>query len=449
MSDDSKNLNTSVLKDHLAKESPFFQDLISGREAVWINPGWQPFSSVRDRLGLGEAEIRDASERLLRFAPLIRTLFPETEDRSGLIESDLKEIPGMKRVLAREGGPDDGSRLFLKCDNDLPIAGSVKARGGIYEVLKHAETLAFDSGLLSGPEDDYRKLASEKARSFFSRHNVQVGSTGNLGLSIGIMSAALGFRAIVHMSSDAKQWKKDLLRAHGVQVIEYDGDYGKAVAEGRKLAAGDPAAYFVDDENSKDLFLGYATAAERLRKQLTGEGILTDETHPLFVYVPCGVGGAPGGLTFGLKHVFGDHVHVFFAEPTMAPAMLAGLSTGLHHDVSVQDLGLSGVTEADGLAVSRPSGFVGKLIAPLVSGEMTVKDERLLEFIKVLFTSEGLFIEPSAAAGFRCVSSFQSGEVQAYLTRHGLTNLTDRAAHVVWATGGRLVPAAVRKKLLS
>ncbi|MBP5750083.1 MAG: D-serine ammonia-lyase [Firmicutes bacterium] len=434
----------------LIKKDPVVADLAEAKEVCWVNPRKAPFAEAKDSLAFGPEDIAEASKRLQKFAPLLMEIFPETAATKGIIESPLTEIPAMKALLKEKYDADlGGGRLFLKRDSDLAVAGSIKARGGFYDVLKHTEDLAIEGGFLDGPDDDPMKLALPEARAFFAQHKVQVASTGNLGISIGMMSAYLGYQAIVHMSADAKQWKKDYLRAHGVTVVEYAGDYGKAITEGRALSDADPDSYFVDDENSKELFMGYAVAAERLKKQLEEAGVTVDADHPLFVTIPCGVGGAPGGVAFGLKQIYGDDVHIFFAEPTQACCMVLGMATDLHNRICVQDIGLSGKTHADGLAVGRASSLVGKIMQPLLAGEVTLDDWRLYDYMRDLKDSEDLFIEPSSCAAFHGpVMLAKASELRSWLYESGLIGKMDNASHIVWATGGKLVPEEARKAFM-
>ncbi len=413
-----------------------------GREVFYQNRRLTPCKDVLPSLPYSFKDVRDAERRLARFAPLIARLFPETEQEGGIIESPLRSAPRLKQAVERESASSDIGRLLIKLDSDLPIAGSVKARGGIYEVLFHTEKLALEHGLISGA-DDYSRLAEH--RDFFSNYTVQVGSTGNLGLSIGISASAIGFKTIVHMSADAKEWKKALLRSHCVTVIEYDGDYTEAVNRGRALSDADEKSYFVDDENSLALFMGYAVAALRLKRQLDERGITVDEEHPLFVYLPCGVGGAPGGITFGLKLIFGDNAHCFFIEPVNAPCMLTALISGECEHIS--KYGLSGKTDADGLAVGTASKLVFDTVGRLIDGEITFADERLAPLVRLVYDSEQLFIEPSSAGALHGLSELvkanKFGKLSADISaRFALST------HILWATGGGLVPDEERKKYL-
>ncbi|EKO3841830.1 D-serine ammonia-lyase [Vibrio harveyi] len=424
----------------LVAEFPLVERLIGLEEVVWFNPNITTLEEGLPYVGLGAANIKDASERLKRFAPYLVKAFPETAASNGIIESNVVDIDKMKSCLEAQYGTQILGRLMLKKDSHLPISGSIKARGGIYEVLTHAEKLAIEAGLLS-ESDDYSKLFSEEFRQFFQQYSIAVGSTGNLGMSIGIMSAKLGFSVSVHMSADAREWKKNKLRSHGVNVVEYEQDYGVAVEQGRKEAEKDPTCFFIDDENSQTLFLGYSVAGERLKQQFDDMGIIVDAEHPLFVYLPCGVGGGPGGVAFGLKMAFGDHVHCIFAEPTHSPCMLLGVHTGLHDDIAVQDLGIDNITAADGLAVGRASGFVGRAMERLLDGYYTMTDERMYHHLGELSEQEDIRLEPSALAGI--MGAVHVSQDQVYQARMQFSeDKMKNAIHLVWATGGGMVPEA-------
>lgn len=405
---------------------------------LWGNPEYAPGVTIPDGSSITLDNIADAGARLRRFAPLLSRLFPELAAAEGLIESPLLPLPG---PAIADGCPAAGLGTFwIKADHQLPVAGSIKARGGFHEVLEFAESVALKHGLVPDGAS-YEILAEPAARACFAQYEIAVGSTGNLGLSIGILSAALGFRATAHMSCEAKQWKKDKLRRHGVTVHEYEGDYGEAVRMGRELASRDPKAHFVDDEHSASLFSGYAVAASRLQGQLAAQGIAVDAGHPLFVYLPCGVGGAPGGVTFGLKQVFGPNVHVFFVEPADSSCFLTRMRHPDRPDISIYDVGQRNRTIADGLAVPRASELAYPLMRPLLAGIATASDARLYADLWRLHEYAGMRVEPSAAAslsGLRALLASPAG--QDWLQRRGLTRHLPRAAHIAWTTGGLFVP---------
>lgn len=415
------------------QQFPLLTAITDFQPVFWLNPKLKKMAEI-GQLAVTKEDMQEAEDLWHRFAPFLAKAFPETAPAGGIIESPLKEITNTKKSLGNFYNAEIPGKLLLKCDNELPVAGSIKARGGFYEVLHHAEQLALDNGMIT-KQDDYSKFATEEFKEFFSRYSIGVGSTGNLGLSIGIISAKLGFTVSVYMSADAKGWKKDLLRGKGAIVHEFAGDFGEAILEGRQQTKEDPLAYFVDDENSRHLFLGYSTAAFRVKKQLDDMKIQVDAEHPLLVYLPCGVGGSPGGITFGLKQIYGDSVHCFYVEPTHSPSVLVGLMTGEKEKVCVQDFGIDNRTEGDGLAVGRPSSFASSISEGLTSGIYTLEDDELFRLLAILADGDDIFVEPSAASALLGPVKISNTD---YLSARGLD--AEKVTHIAWSTGGALVP---------
>lgn len=128
--------------------------------------------------------------------------------------------------------------------------------------------------------------------------------------------------------------------------------------------------------------------------------------------------------------------------------MLLGVHTGLHDQISVNDIGIDNVTAADGLAVGRASGFVGRAMQQLIDGYYTIHDERLYELIALLNQTENIQLEPSAVAGMMGPYYVQTSPD--YLALHQFTaEQLQQVTHVIWVTGGGMVPPDEMQKYLS
>lgn len=430
-------------------ETEILQSIRKQKEIFWINPNLKETELANEQTRYSMATVQDVEDRLQRFASYFRLVFPETEKNDGLLESEITKLNGMTNWLEEQYDQELPGNLYLKRDDLLPISGTIKSRGAIYEVLKYAETLALDAGVLESTEMDYEIFASEDFRLFFSDYNITVGTTGNLGISVGAMGRALGFEVTVHMSADARQWKKDYLRERGVEVVEHSTNFSKAVEIARYESNNNPNSYFVDDEHSEELFLGYTVGGYRMKQQLADEGIQVDEDHPLFVYLPCGIGGSPSGITFGLKQAFGDNVHCFFAEPTKMPSLLIGLGTQLFDKIAVDDIGLGSLTVADGLAVPRTSALVAKIMDHYFSGSYTLTDETFQAVLTNLYDQEEIFLEPAAVAGLPGpFKLLRSADGRNYVKDHQLEDKLENATHIAWGTGGSMVPEKERQEFI-
>ena len=426
---------------------PARDDVLAGRPALWLNPNLKANGIADQSLPIRAAQVKEAEENWQLLAPVLETCFPELKASKGRIQSKLIEAEDLRGALGY--GTSEYGRVFVKADGDLPVAGSIKARGGVYEVFMHAKKMAEKRGILT-PGGDITVLVGDQARALFAQHTIAVGSTGNLGLSVGIAARALGFRAVVHMSSDAKQWKVDRLTRLGVEVVQHKADYTTAVEHARIDAEGDPNIYFVDDERSEMLFFGYSAAASELAVQLKEQGVTIDEDHPLFIYLPCGIGGAPGGAAYGLKAIFGDAAHAFFVEPVQSPCALVHMMSGSKELISVYDVGLTNRTEADGMAVARMSEFVADVMKPMLSGVFTVDDDDLFRWLWKAQTTQAIRLEPSATAGFAGPEFIvNSNQGRAYQEAHGLSNKLAQATHVIWTTGGAFVPEEQFKEFMA
>lgn len=199
-------------------------------------------------------------------------------------------------------------------------------------------------------------------------------TSGNTGIGLAALSAAMGYRAIITMPDTMSVERQKLMRAYGAEVVLTDGKLGMngAIAKAEELAkeidGAIVAGQFVNPANPA---AHYATTGPEIWAD-------TDGTVDIFV-AGAGTGGTVSGTGRYLKEQ-NPNVKVVAIEPATS-AILSGGTAGAH--------GLQGIG----------AGFVPEILDTNVIDEiMPVTDEAAYEAVRALARLEGVLVGISSGA---------------------------------------------------
>lgn len=346
----------------------------------------------------------------------------------------------------------------------LPVDGPPVTLGEGWTALATASNLGEDLGVtLSLKLEDANPTGATKDRgtavvATYARERsydtLACASTGNAAASTAAYAAHGGLSCSLFVPGQLPEPKAIQPLVYGADIHRIEGVYGDAVERCRQV---------VNEHNWVDRSAGaspYAPAGARtlgfeLAEQTSGYGDRDETTTarqnemgvPEWVVVPVGNGGTIAGVWEGFQTFF-DLGYVE-ATPRMLGVQAADVST-IHdafqtgrdtadsgNDSHGNDTGDSGQTEttatttttcADSIAVSRPHHRREACAALAESGgdSVTVSDAAILESIRRLGRTEGVFAEPASASVVAGIETARES---------GIIDAGDRVVAVITGTG--------------
>lgn len=346
---------------------------------------------------------------LWRFGPLLP--IQVTGDHPAWTVGNTPLLPADR--LARHLGL---KRLLLKDDTGLPSA-SLKDRAAVVAIAR-AVQLGLD--------------------------HIACASTGNAAASLAVLAARAGLSTTIFVPKAAPKAKMAQLILHGATVVPVDGTYDQAFDHSLILMK-ENGWYSRNCAHNPLLVEGKKTVALEMALTLTDGFCAGDAALPDVVLVPVGDGCIVSSVAkaFLELHALGlirRVPRVIGVQSSGSDALAAAWARRGNEALSLQGpeilsevVPVQPDTIADSISVGLPRNRVKawKMVASTGGGFLSVPDETIVEAIRLLAATAGLFAEPSGAAGLAGVVAAQEkgwiegGESVAVLvTGHGLKDPT-------------------------
>lgn len=199
-------------------------------------------------------------------------------------------------------------------------------------------------------------------------------TSGNTGIGLAALAAALGYRAVIVMPDSMSPERVKLIAAYGAEVVLTPGAEGMsgAVAKAEEISARSPGSIVAGQFSNP--------ANPRAHYETTGPEIWRDTDVRVAAFV-CGVG--TGGTITGVGRYLKEQdpaVRVIAMEPASSPLLSEGRA-GAH---AIQGIGANFVPEA--------------LDTSVYDEVVTVTDEDALAAMRELARTEGLLCGVSSGA---------------------------------------------------
>jgi len=222
---------------------------------------------------------------------------------------------------------------------------------------------------------------------------ISCSSTGNAASSLAGNAAKMGLETVIFVPERAPLGKLSQLVNFGSKLVKIKGDY-KDTFEASKAVINKFNLYNRNAAINPHLVEGKKTVALEISEQL-------DFTNIDNVFVSVGDGCTVYGVYKGFYDL--KELGIIDTIPKIIGVQSEGCSP--FYDAYIENRELQETDEdtiADSIAVGIPRNPIKGLKAIYKSNGffMTVSDEEILEAMKELASSEGIFSEPAAAASF-------------------------------------------------
>ncbi len=219
-----------------------------------------------------------------------------------------------------------------------------------------------------------------------SKDPVVCASAGNFGQAIAYAGRRRGIPVIVYVAENANPLKIERMRALGAEVRLHGADFDAAKDESRRFA----------DENGLRLAVDSLDVETAEGAGTMGLEIARLDPVPESIVIPLGNGAMINGIATALKDA-APGIGVIAVQAQKAPAMIESITSGNLVTTETAD------TIADGIGVRVPVPEALADMEGLVDGTALVREETMIDAMKLVHRHLGLVVEPSGVVGLSAI----------------------------------------------